>query len=452
MQRFGLASSSSEVYKAKDTESVDAIASNNSSEEIAFGERPSYHALKDHLKRRHGSQFHATSHLGASGNLESSNGLEGVPFAGDDSDLNFMPNALLEERRPSRSSEGRRSRSSLTEARQSRSSLHDAVERRSSLPEGRPSRSSLHNAVESTLLPGAVDSPLISPSSPLSPVSEVTRGSRSRNRFSKRATMDPEQIKVVREKMRRSMKENRLEALKKRGSIQEYELQDEETIRSLGLTPYELHQRALAAGITEEEIEVAFNDRFDPKGVLIKQIVEKEQANVPTLETQAKEYKASMRARFRRSNTSACILSPETLGTMDMEKQAAARKREEDKALPCGFTKGDVVTTIGGHDEDGPWKDSGGVGVILGHSIHGLGFVDVLFDRTGDIYKVKAKNLRPYERPEVEENTSSSRRFGDSPEVKLLPALRGRNPGAAASGFIKGVSIFDRHDQKIDYF
>lgn len=427
MQRFGLNKSASSAHLKDGTESAKSndwasVKSND------WGDAPSYHALKDHLKRRGmGSQFNApTNHEPGVSDVDemqspkrssvdstiimgtslrsmkrSASGISGVSHF-DESDLNFMPSSIC------------------------------------TLPlEVADSR-----AVAT--LPEAVDSP---------PDRKV-KGSRKAKPLSRRATMDPEQMKVVRERMRQTLKEERLEALKKQGKITEFVLQDEATIRSLGLNRYELVERAMAAGATETEVNVAVEDSFDPTAVLIKLIVKKELEKTPSLEEQAKEHKASVRDRFRKSKTAGdfgCILSPESLGFLDNEKQVAAKRKAEEAALPCGFQKGDVVTTLGGNDENGPWKDSGGVGVILGLSIgsHVGGCVDVLFDRTGDIFAVKAKNLRRYDHRDNDDESSTGKRR--NPKDFLLPALRGREFGASPNGFIKGVSIFDPSPQKLAF-
>jgi len=435
IQRFGLTKSASSAHLKDGTESA---KSND------WADAPSYHALKDHLRRRGmDSQYNAsTNHepgvsdademqspkrssvestiiVGASlrSMSRSASVVSGVDHV--ESHFNFMPSSIDNEqgRRPSRPL--------------------PAVLDSTLLPEVGESR-----AV--AMLPEAVDSP----------PGRKMKGSQKAKPLSRRATMDPEQMKAVRERMRHALRDERLEALKMQGKITEFVLQDEATIRSLGLNRYELVERAMAANATEKEVNVAVADPFDPTAVLIKLIVKKELEKTPSLEEQAKEHKANVRDRFRKSKTAGdfgCILSPESLGFMDNEKQVAAKRKAEEAALPCGFQKGDVVTTLGGNDENGPWKDSGGVGVILGLSIgsHVGGCVDVLFDRTGDIFKVKAKNLRRYDHYHNDDESSTGKRR--DPKDTLLPALRGREFGAAPNGFIKGVSIFDPSPQKLAF-
>jgi hypothetical protein len=268
--------------------------------------------------------------------------------------------------------------------------------------------------------------------------------------------MDSEKVRVVHEKMRRHVHEDRIQALQKRGSIKEYLLQDVATIRSLKMTARELHERALDTGATEEEIEAVCEGQrrrslpgieFDPKTALIQFIVQREKEITPSLREQAEDYTWRMRARLRESKSwsNGHIISPESLAMLDEHKKATSGKvEEEEKALPCGFQKGDVVTTMGGRDEDGPWRNCG-VGVILQASIHGRGFVDVLFDRTGDVFKIKAKNLRRFSADQSDEAFLRVGRTTDASEAsRELPALRSRDCGGCANGFKKGVSIYDR--------
>jgi hypothetical protein len=272
-----------------------------------------------------------------------------------------------------------------------------------------------------------------------------TKESEWKPKTKRAATMGEEAMRIAREKIKKHVQDERIESLKNRGIITEYVLQNEATIRSLGLKLFELHQRAQAAGASETDIELAIKDAFDPITALIKFIVEKEKEITPSLEDQAADYRFVMRDKLRKTQSMGNILSPESFDEVEI-KQA-----QKDDRLPGGFRTGDVVTTSGGHDQDGPWRDSGGVGVILGTSIHGLGCVDVLFDRTGDIEKIKGKNLTRYVCEESEAASIRGRSKG-AMDAKLLPALRGRGVGSGVpNGFVKGVSIFDRQTQRIAF-
>lgn len=59
----------------------------------------------------------------------------------------------------------------------------------------------------------------------------------------------------------------------------------------------------------------------------------------------------------------------------------------------CGFHMGDRVTTIGGSDEDGPWKNMGDGIVVTGHLPSRKGCLNVQFPLTGDTFSIKACNL-----------------------------------------------------------
>jgi len=95
--------------------------------------------------------------------------------------------------------------------------------------------------------------------------------------------------------------------------------------------------------------------------------------------------------QYRPRRSSGSHLSMESMAILQKRSEEAAQLQKPEEDI-YGFKAKDRVTAAGGPDEHGPWEKLG-EGVIL-EKAWKRGFVHVRFDQTGEVFPIKAANLR----------------------------------------------------------
>jgi len=111
---------------------------------------------------------------------------------------------------------------------------------------------------------------------------------------------------------------------------------------------------------------------------------------------------------------------------------------EEVRAL-CGFLVGDKVTTAGGPDADGPWKNMG-IGFVKGPTVlnnkeYHQGWLNVYYQDKREMYSIKAKNLKNLTDPE-----RSGKNMLPKPKPPIYKYKKGA-PDLRAQGTIAARSL-----------
>lgn len=88
---------------------------------------------------------------------------------------------------------------------------------------------------------------------------------------------------------------------------------------------------------------------------------------------------------------SASRLGPESLAVLEKSKEEAENAKNVKDDDLFGFLVGDKVTPQGGPDAHGPWEKLGDAVVI--EKGKKKGFIDIKFEKTGDVFTLKAANL-----------------------------------------------------------
>lgn len=96
-------------------------------------------------------------------------------------------------------------------------------------------------------------------------------------------------------------------------------------------------------------------------------------------------------SRRRHHEPRGSILGAESLAILHQHNREAKQARDVPDEALCGFLIGDRVTLKGGPDEHGPWEKLGDGTVIEKGSKRG--FMKVHFEKSGDVFTIKASNL-----------------------------------------------------------